>query len=146
FLLATLGCSQAQGRVDYCAYGHHSSLFMIDRTTPYDQTDQQVLLQSAGAVVDGLHAGDRLVVVTIGSHYSMSNRVFNECRPGCPATNNPFGDVVTGCASMIALRDERIFRARLIQALRPLMNNATDDRASDITGTIAQTTREAPGG
>jgi hypothetical protein len=46
---------------------------------------------------------------------------------------------------MIALRDERMFRARLIHASRPLMNNVVDDRASDITGTIAQTTRDPPG-
>jgi hypothetical protein len=62
---------------------------MIDRTTRYDETDQQVLLQSAGAIVDNLGPGDRLVVVTIGSHYSMSNHAFNECRPAAPQQLTP---------------------------------------------------------
>lgn len=146
FMLTPLGCAAAQDRTDYCRYGRQSSLFLIDRTTPYDDTDQHVLLESAGAIVDGLGIGDRLVVVTIGAHYSMSRRAFNECRPGCPETTSPLGDLATGCAAMSALREERLFRARLIAALRPLMRNTTDDIGSDITGAIAQATRQPPRG
>jgi hypothetical protein len=138
------GCSQAQQRTDYCRYGDHSSLFAIDRTTPYDDIDRRVLMESAGAVVDELGIGDRLIVITIGAHYSASQQVFNACRPGCPETNNPFGDIATGCASMLALRDEREFRRRLIQALRPLTTNIVNDRGSDITGTLAHMTQRPP--
>jgi hypothetical protein len=140
------GCSQAQQRANYCTYGDQSSLFVIDRTTPYDETDRRVLAESAGALVDQLGVGDRLVVVTIAAHYSASERVFNACRPGCPETRNPLGDIVTGCASMIALRDERDFRRRLIQALRPLTTNTVNDRGSDITGTLARVTQSPPDG
>jgi hypothetical protein len=138
------GCSQAQQRTDYCRYGDQSSLFVIDRTTPYDETDRRVLMESAGAVVDELGIGDRLIVITIGAHYSASQQVFNACRPGCPETDNPLGDIVTGCASMIALRDERDFRRRLVQALRPLTTNIVNDRGSDITGTLAHVTQRPP--
>lgn len=146
FTLASLTCAVAHDRADYCRYGRQSSLFLIDRTTPYDDADEHILLGSAGAIVDGLAPGDRLVVSTIGAHYSASRRVFNACRPGCPETSNPLGDLATGCAAMTALRDERVFRARLIAALRPLMRNSTNDTGSDITGAIAQATRRPPGG
>lgn len=145
-LLLASACSSADSHIDYCAFGDESSLLVIDRTTPYDETDRRVLLESAGATVDRLGVGDRLVVVTIGAHYSMSNSVFSGCRPGCPQSASPLGDLAGSCSAVIARRDERAFRARLIAALRPLMNNTNDDSGSDITGTLAQMTRRPPGG
>jgi len=143
---AVSACSSGEARTDYCAYGDESTLLVIDRTTPYDETDRRVLLESAGATIDRLGVGDRVVVVTIGSHYSMSNNVFSGCRPGCPEATSPLGDLAGSCSAVIARRDERDFRARLIAALRPLMSNVQDDSGSDITGTLAQVTRRPPEG
>lgn len=141
-LLLSAACSEAQERANYCRYGDSSSLLVIDRTSAYDDNDRRKLIQSAGAVADSLGVGDRLTVVTIGAHYSDSRTVFDACRPGCPETRNPFAS----CATMIALRDERQFRARLIHALRPLTQNTDPQTHSDIAATLSQATRNPSDG
>lgn len=143
-----LGCSPSAGAQtpDYCRYGSRSSLLLIDRTTPYDANDRQILLESVGAVVDHLQLGERLVVATISAHYSESQSVISACRPGCPDANGPLGDLAGNCSSVLALRDARRFRAQLITALGPVMDNSRDEPFSDITGTIAQATQHPSGG
>ncbi|MBL8549289.1 MAG: hypothetical protein JNJ73_04845 [Hyphomonadaceae bacterium] len=142
----TLGAApgaRAENRADYCRYGQQSSLFLIDRTTPYDEADHRTLVESAGAVVDALGAGDRIVIATIGAHYSLTRRVFNECKPGCPPARNLVDSF--NCAGVIAQRDERDFRRHLLIALRPLMSNTDEASNSDIVATIARTTQHPPG-
>lgn len=136
--------AQAEQGTDYCRYGRQSSLFLIDRTTPYDQADHRTLVESAGAVVDELGPGDRIVIATIGAHYSLAQRAFSDCKPGCPPPRNMVESL--SCAGIIAQRDEREFRRRLLTALRPLMNNTQEARNSDIAATIARTTQHPPNG
>ena len=131
---------------DYCRFGTRSSAFLVDRTTRYDEHDQRVIVDSLTAVVESLGPGDRIYIATIGEHYSGSQRVFNECRPGCPETRNPLGDIATGCASLLATRDRRAFMNRLRQRVSTLLSTASEASHSDITGTIAQTMRRPPGG
>jgi hypothetical protein len=140
------GAANAQGhRNEYCQYGSRSSLFLVDRTTPYDATDRRVVIDSIGAVVEGLGPGDRIVVATIGSHYSQSERVIDECKPGCPPARGPLGAILTTCRSMVAMQDNQSFRARLRSRIRPLTQSAAEASNSDITGTIAQWTQHPPG-
>ncbi len=136
----------AQNSTDYCRYSTRSTLFLIDRTTPYDANDHRVIAESIGAVVDHLETGDRLVVATIGAHYSDSARAFNGCVPGCPVSGNFFTDTLGECRAVIAQRDRRLFRARLLAAVRPLTNNPDEQPFSDITGTVAQATQHPMGG
>lgn len=138
--------SPAHAGRDYCAYGRQSSLFLIDRTTRYSGDDQDVIVESLSAIVEDLGPGDRIRVATIGQHYSASRTLFDECRPGCPITNNPLGDLATGCASLVATSDRRGFMRRLRGAVRPLLRSAEDAPHSDITGTLAQATRFPSGG
>lgn len=138
--------AQAERGVDYCRYGQHASLFLVDRTTPYDETDRRVVIDSIGAVVEGLGPGDRITVATIGPHYTVSERVIDECKPGCPPTSGPLGGIFGGCRSVIAMRDDQSFRARLVARIRPLTMAREEAPFSDITGTISQWTRRPPGG
>jgi hypothetical protein len=131
--------------VDYCRFSQNASLFLVDRTTPYDETDRRVVIDSIGAVIEGLGPGDRITVATIGAHYSVSERVIDECKPGCPAANGPLDAFFGGCSPVIAMRDYRAFQARLVARVRPLTATAQEASASDITGTIAQWTRRPSG-
>lgn len=145
-VLASLsGVANAQGRNEYCQYGSRSSLFLVDRTTPYDETDRRVIIDSIGAVVEGLGAGDRIVVATIGPHYSQSERVIDECKPGCPPARGPLDAILTRCRSMVAMQDNQGFRARLRARIRPLTQSTVEAPNSDITGTIAQWSQHPPG-
>jgi hypothetical protein len=136
----------AQHKTDYCKNSKSSTLFLVDRTTPYDEVDRKVIIDSIGAAVDGLDIGDRIVVATIGSHYSKSERLVNACKPGCPKSNNPLDSMLGGCSTMRAMADEREFLGRLRSTLRPLTQGSVEAENSDITGTIAQWTQRPPGG
>lgn len=71
-------------RAAYCEAGSNAALFLVDRTTQYDDTDQRVMIESIGSVIDSLGTGDRFVLATIDAHYTGSERLANECKPGCP--------------------------------------------------------------
>jgi hypothetical protein len=40
-------------RAAYCEAGSNAALFLVDRTTQYDDTDQRVMIESIGSVIDG---------------------------------------------------------------------------------------------
>lgn len=141
-----VGGAAANSKAKYCEIGEQSSLFLIDRTTQYDDTDQRVIIESIGAVIDGLGAGDRIVLATIGAHYSQSVRLANECKPGCPKNQGPLDSMVGGCSAMIAQADLRGFKTQLVKSVGPLATNAEEAKNSDIAGTIAQWTHAPPGG
>lgn len=132
-------------RAAYCEYGHNAALFLVDRTTQYDETDQRVMIESIGSVVDSLGTGDRLVLATIDAHYTGSESLANECKPGCPA-QGPIEAMAGGCSSMIAQADLRNFKTQLAASIRPLATTAVESKTSDIAGTIAQWTQSPPAG
>lgn len=138
--------ARAEAESGYCRYSERAALFLVDRTTPYDDVDRRTVVDSIGAVVESLGVGDRIVIATIGDHYSLSQRVIDECKPGCPHTSNPLSDMIAGCRSMVAMRDERDFMGRVISRVRPLVTTPDQAAHSDITGTIAQWTQHPPAG
>tara|TARA_R110000782_G_scaffold140955_2_gene233616 strand:- start:2711 stop:3484 length:774 start_codon:yes stop_codon:yes gene_type:complete len=135
--------AQAAG---YCAFGQTSSLFLIDQTTPYDDTDRAVITESIGTVVDQLGPGDRIVLATIGEHYTQSSRLINACKPGCPEGQGALDSMMGGCSSMKALADERQFMGQLAQTLAPAVQGSASADHSAIMSTIAQWTQAPPGG
>lgn len=131
---------------DYCQAGQSSSLFLVDRTTPYDEIDRRVVIDSISTAVSRLGPGERVTIATIGSHYSASERLIDECRPGCPEAAGPIGALLSRCRPMMATQDYDAFRARIATRVRALIATAAEAPASDITGTIAQWTRHPSGG
>ncbi|KCZ57554.1 hypothetical protein [Hyphomonas chukchiensis] len=149
--LVLAGCSGSSGSepgaqaAGYCAFGKTSSLFLIDQTTPYDDTDRAVISESIGTVVDQLGPGDRIVLATIGEHYTQSARLINACKPGCPDGQGALDSMMGGCSSMKALADERQFMGSLAQTLRPAVQGSSSADHSAIMSTIAQWTQAPPG-
>jgi hypothetical protein len=140
-LMSPSACAQPEREAGYCRYSERATMFLIDRTSQYDEVDQAVVRRSLGSVIDDLEPGERIELSTIGRHYSASESVFDGCMPGCPPTNNP----LAACSGLRAQRDARVFRHQLQRALRPLMDNEADVPNSDITGTIARLTRNHTG-
>ena len=146
--LVLTGCSDSSGEAPagaqaagYCAFGQTSSLFLIDQTTPYDDTDRAVITESIGTVVDQLGPGDRIVLATIGEHYTQSSRLINACKPGCPEGQGALDSMIGGCSSMKALADERQFMGQLGQTLAPAVQGSASADHSAIMSTIAQWTQ-----
>lgn len=152
-LLALTGCDDAgahagggpNSRAAYCEYGKNAALFLVDRTTQYDETDQRVMIESIGSVIDSLDTGDRFVLATIDSHYTGSQPLANECKPGCPA-QGALEAVTGGCSGMIAQADLRTFKTQLAEGVRPLATTNEEAKNSDIAGTVAQWTQSPPAG
>lgn len=136
-LLLAPGAALAQHGPDYCAHSPRATLILFDRTTPPDEGDVAAIRASVGALVDGLQGGERVVLVTIESHYSLSRELFQGCMPACPPSNGPFGE----CSALRAQRDARAFRGALFNAIHPMLGAGPPQRNSDITGTIARQAR-----
>jgi hypothetical protein len=132
-------------RAAYCEAGSNAALFLVDRTTQYDETDQRVMIESIGSVIDSLGTGDRFVLATIDAHYTGSERLANECKPGCPS-QGALEAMTGGCSAMIAQADLRNFKAELAESIRPLATTNEEAKSSDIAGTIAQWTQSPPAG
>jgi len=134
------------GTFDYCDAGQATSLFLIDRTTQADATDKSVMMESLATVVDGLGSGDRIVVATIGPHYTNTERLVNACKPGCPENQGAMDYMLGQCSAMQAKADERVFMQQLVRALEPVTRGSEEAATSDIVRTIAQWTHNPPGG
>ena len=148
-LLSLAACSPGEGAggaFDYCDVGQATSLFLIDRTTQADATDKSVMMESLATVVDGLGSGDRIVVATIGPHYTNTERLVNACKPGCPENQGVVDYMLGQCSAMQAKADERVFMQELVRALEPVTRQAEEAPSSDILRTIAQWTQNPPGG
>lgn len=148
-LAALAACSPGEGAggaFDYCDVGKSTSLFLIDRTTQADATDKSVMMESLATVVDNLGSGDRIVVATIGPHYTNTERLVNACKPGCPENQGAVDYMLGQCSAMQAKADERLFMQQLVRALEPVTRQAEEAPTSDIVRTIAQWTHNPPGG
>ena len=149
-MAALTACSPNEGAgggsFDYCDVGEATSLFLIDRTTQADPTDKSVMMESLATVVDGLGSGDRIVVATIGPHYTNTERLVNACKPGCPENQGAMDYMLGQCSAMQAKADERVFMQQLVRALDPVTHQAEEAATSDIVRTIAQWTHNPPGG
>ncbi len=108
----------------YCSIGRQSSLFLIDQTTEYDDSDRAALLESIGAVVDGLGIGDRVVLATINAHYSQSTSLANKCKPGCPEVKDVLNSMLAECSPMRAQADLAEFKAGLVRGIGPVVTES----------------------
>ncbi len=125
---------------DYCTLSDRSTLFLIDRTTRFDEDDQRVLMDSLGHAVDRLDTGDRIIIATISDHYSKTRGLANACKPGCPEATGIIGEIAGSCSTMKAKQDEQAFMAGLAASLREIIGTAEDAPGSDIIRTIGHWT------
>lgn len=148
--LATVACitlisaalpKTASASPDYCQYGEGTVLFLVDRTTQYDQYDMEVLVAALDPIITGLATGDRLVVQTIAGDFTETERVFDQCVPGCPEGGG-IGSWLTGsCSAMIAKKQGLQFKATLAKKLVTMLKELRSYEHSDIARTVAEVTR-----
>jgi hypothetical protein len=135
------GRANAAGRQDYCSYSDSTTLMLVDRTTAYDGTDEEVFRASLKRLQGSLEAGDRLIIQTITGSYTESRKVFDDCMPGCPETG--LMEWLTGsCRDIIASSDRNAFLRQAAAAVRQMLAEVQSFETSDIAQTIAETTRE----
>ena len=136
-----LACTDlAQAAENYCSYGHGTAVLLVDRTTAFDKTDQTLFLQALDRVVSGLEAGDRLVLFTMTGAYTESQKLFDECRPGCPELGF-FEELLATCRSTLARSEMVKFTRQLAGTLAGLLKQPEETRFSDLFRTVAEAVR-----
>lgn len=130
----------ASSSFDYCSVGQRTSLFVVDRTTRFDRTDEDILVAAADAFARAQMPGERVIVAAISGAYTEIRLVMNECRPGCPEEGF-FGRLVSACRPVIARGDYLSFERRFIAVLKDLLRNQEEAPASDLYRSVAEVTR-----
>ena len=118
--LTALTCRAAGSRIDYCEFGNKMTLLVVDRTTFYDDTDRQTLVDGLKSLYDDLGVGDRLVVHTITDDRAKSDKIFDSCYPGCPE-GGLVSWLVSSCRAGLARSDLIDFKRDLAGKLRPVL-------------------------
>lgn len=141
--LATLASpseARAAGGFDYCSVGQRTSVFVVDRTTRFDRTDQDILVEAAEAFVRAQTVGERVLVAAVSGSYTDIRIAMNECRPGCPEENF-VGRLISTCRAVIARGDYVAFERRFIAVLLELLRNQEEAPASDLFRSVAEVSR-----
>ncbi|TPG52288.1 hypothetical protein EAH89_18795 [Roseomonas nepalensis] len=125
---------------DYCTVGQKTSLFVVDRTTRFDRTDQDILVAAADSFFRNQDPGERVIVAAVSGAYTDIRLVLNECRPGCPETNI-LSQLLSTCRPVIARGDYLSFERRFIASLLSLLKQDEEASASDLFRSVAEATR-----
>ncbi|MGB5766728.1 MAG: hypothetical protein WBM38_08340 [Arenicellales bacterium] len=69
---------------DYCTQGNgRTVLFLIDRTSAFDEQDKISFANGIDVLFKQLQAGERLIIHTLTEDFAASKKIFDACRPGC---------------------------------------------------------------
>lgn len=140
FLLGLAPVAQA-ARQNYCKLGTGTVALLIDRTTPYDQQDMDILVAGLDKFVGELKTGDRLVVHTITDNPAASTRMFEECVPGCAEGGGLSDWIMSSCKPTVAKAENREFRRRLAQVLVGMLKEKQAYPKSEILRTLNNVAR-----
>lgn len=122
--------------VDYCLFGTAQSIIFIDRTTQYDEIDENILVDALEQIVQSLALGERVRIVTINDAAVNSETVFDSCKPGCP--DGGFMDaLLSTCSQMAARQRALLFRGELVAQLKDIVTNPREYNYSAIVDTLA---------
>jgi len=132
--------AQPRTNKDYCARDGTNLMLVIDVTTEYDEKDKQLLVRAVSDIFDSLRGGERVVIRTITSSFSTSDRLIDTCIPNCSARG--MLDELLNCSQGQIVRDTRRVKQDIIRALRRRLENLTEQPRSDIIRTLAQISRE----
>lgn len=127
---------------DYCVQGTGSAtVFLIDRTSPYDDRDKEVFAKGVAGIYDRLQTGDRLIVHTLTDDFAISEKVFDACRPGCQEQGLVSG-LFSQCRESVARVDDRAFMRDYLTSVKPLVDQLEEYPASVVIETIAYIVQE----
>src|SRR4051812_4061660 len=71
--------AQTQETNGYCQAKSPTVIFLVDITTPYDQTDKDAIVRTTDSILSSLKGGEKLIVRTIADSHTHSERLTEEC-------------------------------------------------------------------
>lgn len=145
-LLAAPAFAQGDARTVGCERGDtglaepRTILFLVDRTNPYDEVDRQRLLDGTIAILNGLPAGERVVLTAMRSDPRDTARLFDDCIPVC-APPSFFRRVCDRTHELIA---RQRFQVRFAAQMRQLLDEPEEATNSAIVRSVVSQARSAP--
>lgn len=124
--------------INYCASANKAALFLIDRTTAFDDYDRAYLQDSLPAIDKSLAFRTRVILHTISDDFSRSQKLFDECVPGCPPSAFPG---MSTCFEAKASAERQDMRRRFFRLLHSLAQKPEQASKSDIARTIVEASR-----
>lgn len=122
---------------DYCSQGNgRTLLFLIDRTSTFDEQDKVSFANGVDALFNQLQTGDRLIIHTLTEDFAGSKKIFDACRPGCTEQGLVSG-LFSQCRSSVARIDERKYMSDMLTSVKPMIANSEKYDNSEIIETIA---------
>jgi hypothetical protein len=132
--------AQPQENKSYCQPDSPIVIFLVDITTPYDQTDKDAIVRTTDDILSSLKGGEKLVIRTIGDSYTHSERLIERCVPSCPAQGEMAR--LLHCSDGVIRTDLERVRADVINALKKRLANFAELKHSDIVRTINSVVNE----
>ena len=122
---------------DYCSQGNgRTLLFLIDRTSTFDEQDKVSFANGVDALFNQLQTGDRLIIHTLTEDFAGSKKIFDACRPGCMEQGLLSG-LFSQCRASVAKIDERKYMSDMLTSVKPMIATSEKYDNSEIIETIA---------
>src|SRR6266403_2731387 len=85
-LFATsVAIAQTSDNRSYCKSDGRVALFLVDITTPYDQTDKDLIVKATDKILASLAGGEKVIIRTITDSHTRSEQLVERCIPFCAA-------------------------------------------------------------
>lgn len=122
---------------DYCSQGEgRTVLFLIDRTSVFDEQDKQSFANGVDVLFKQLQTGERLIIHTLTEDFSDSKKIFDACRPGCDEQGLVSG-LFSQCRASRAKVDERKYVRDVLISVKPMISTQEKYPNSEIIETVA---------
>jgi hypothetical protein len=122
---------------NYCTQGDETAvLFLIDRTSAFDEQDKQIFANGVKSLFGKLEVGDRLIIHTLTQDFSESKKIFDACLPGCREQGMMSG-LFSQCRASVAKADERKYMRDILTSVKPMISKKEDYPSSEIIETIS---------
>lgn len=125
------------GKQDYCSQGNgRTLLFLIDRTSAFDEQDKISFANGVDVLFKQLQTGERLIIHTLTEDFAGSKKIFDACKPGCLEQGLVSG-LFSQCRASVAKVDERKYLQDMLTSIKPMIATSEKYDNSEIIETIA---------
>jgi len=139
FYLTGTAVAETGDNRSYCKSDGRIALFLVDTTTPYDQTDKDLIVKATDKILASLAGGEKVIVRTITDSVTRSEQLVERCIPVCAAE---------GLSRLFLCNDGAIRTDResvyedIVGSLRQRLSKFEERRHSDILRTVLLAAQE----
>src|SRR6476660_1162446 len=139
FYLTGTAIAQTNDNRSYCKSDGRIALFLVDITTPYDQTDKDLIVRATDKILAALTGGERVIIRTITDSVTRSEQLVERCIPFCAAEG--LGRLFLCNDGAIRTDRENVYED-IVGSLRQRLSKFEEKRQSDIVRTVLLAAKE----